>query len=193
MDEDHCKTSLAVRKRPRLREIHNIHGDRAISFDDAELRRTERTSECYLYNEKTSKPDQQQEQRTLNNGRSTITARNRTGQRTTEKTLNLGRTNTCFEIERRTIQRTVSVDREVVRRTMLASDMTIRHNPDITRSNSEHFKSNCKKMAVARRSVSWAEDLVNVHTYIRPRQSGWTILRKKFRQVMSAIREDIDF
>ena len=68
---------------------------------------------------------------------------------------------------------------------------------DLCRSRSAHLsRQRTIDTARPRRSVSWADDLVNVHTYTRPkqrRQSGWQILRRKMSQVMKAIREDIDF
>ena len=68
---------------------------------------------------------------------------------------------------------------------------------ELCRSKSAHLpRQRTIDTARPRRSVSWAEDLVNVHTYAKPkqrRQSGWQILRRKMSQVMRAIKEDIDF
>ena len=68
---------------------------------------------------------------------------------------------------------------------------------DLCRSKSAHLpRQRTIETARPRRSVSWADDLVNVHTYAKPkqrRQSGWQILRRKMSQVMRAIKEDIDF
>ena len=68
---------------------------------------------------------------------------------------------------------------------------------DLCRSRSVHLPRQLTIDAPRpRRSVSWADDLVNVHTYAKPkqrRQSGWQILRRKMSQVMKAIREDIEF
>ena len=70
-------------------------------------------------------------------------------------------------------------------------------NGELCRSRSAHIpRQRTIETSRPRRSVSWADDLVNVHTYTKPkqvRQSGWQILRKKMSQVMKAIKEDIDF
>ena len=68
---------------------------------------------------------------------------------------------------------------------------------ELCRSKSAHLpRQRTIETSRPRRSVSWADDLVNVHTYAKPkqrRQSGWQILRRKMSQVMKAIKEDIDF
>lgn len=68
---------------------------------------------------------------------------------------------------------------------------------ELCRTRSAHLpRQRTIETARPRRSVSWADDLVNVHTYTKPkqrRQSGWQILRRKMSQVMKAIKEDIDF
>jgi len=41
--------------------------------------------------------------------------------------------------------------------------------------------------------VRWAADLVDVHTYKVPKTAGyWTVLRKKFRKAVDALKDDVD-
>ena len=70
-------------------------------------------------------------------------------------------------------------------------------NMELCRTRSAHLpRQRTHENRIPRRSVSWADDLVNVHTYTKPRQkrqSGWQLLKRKMSQVMQAIKEDIEF
>ncbi len=71
-----------------------------------------------------------------------------------------------------------------------------RTGTDLCRSRSATLPRQRVESVRPRRSVSWAENLVNVRTYTKPRQrseNGWQILKRKLSQVMKAIKEDIDF
>ena len=42
------------------------------------------------------------------------------------------------------------------------------------------------------KKVRWAAELVDVHTYKVPKDSGWCILRRKLKNAVEALRQDID-
>eukprot|EP00794_Sanderia_malayensis_P018150 gene18150-19961_t len=72
-----------------------------------------------------------------------------------------------------------------------------RLSSELCRSKSTHLpRQRTIEVSRPRRSVSWADDLVNVHTYTKPRQrgqNGWQILKRRLSQVIKAIKEDIEF